>query len=169
MQQSLEQFVDAVAARGSWVGGGGVAAVSAALAAALLEKLAHRPTLNRRLRRLRTECLFLGRRDGQVFAEVIAATRRNDRRAFVRCLKAATAVPQTVFEHAQTVQAACRAVQRSIKPRFRSDLRCAMALARAAALGAGALIQTNLAWLDEPAYAAQVRRRLRRAAGRHVR
>lgn len=165
MRQSLEQFANDVAAHGSWTGGGSVAAASAALAAALLEKLVHEPALIRRLRRVRAECLALSRRDGEVFSRVIEAMRRRDRRRFQRCLKTAIDVPRAVAEHAYGVAAACERAQRRLKPRFRSDLHCAKALARAAALGAQAMIRTNLAWLQDPAYAAAVRRRLRMAAG----
>ena len=160
MHGSLEQFLDQVARRGSWSGGGSVAALSAALAAALLEKLIHDPRAARRLRRIRQECVRLIRRDAETFARVIRATQRKHRQAFVRSLKAANEVPCRVFEHAQAVQSACRVAQRSVKPRFQSDLRCAMAVALAAGESARTLIYTNLAWLGDRAYAKRIRRRL---------
>ena len=169
MQGSLEQFLEQVARRGSWVGGGSVAALSAALAAALLEKLVHGPRTASRLRRVRRECVALIRRDAELFARVVRATRTKNRRAFERSLKAATDVPCRVFERAQAVQAACRAAQRAVKPQFQSDLRCAMALALAAAESARTLIHTNLAWLDDQAYARATRRRLQTASQRHGR
>ena len=169
MPGSLEQFLDQVARRGSWMGGGSVAALSAALAAALLEKLVHDPGTARRLRRIRQECVRLIRRDAETFARVILATQRKQRQAFARALKAATEVPCRVFEHAQAVQTICRAVQRSVKPRFQSDLRCAMAVALAAAESARTLIFTNVAWLDEPAYTRQIKRQLQSMTSRHAR
>ena len=145
------------------MGGGSVAALSVALAAALLEKLVHDPRVARRLRRIRRESVRLIRRDAEMFARAIQATQRKHRQAFVRSLKAATEVPCRVFEHAQAVQSACRVAQRSVKPRFQSDLRCAMAVALAAGESARTLISTNLAWLDDRAYTRRMRRRLSNA------
>jgi formiminotetrahydrofolate cyclodeaminase len=163
LEVSLTAFLDQLARRGSWFGGGSAAALSAALAAALLEKLALDPQGARRLRRIRRECLELVERDAATFASVIHATRAKDRQAFRRMLKTATDVPCRVFEHAKDVQVACRQAQRVIKPRFQSDLRCALAVALAAAESARTLIYTNLAWLDDPAYTKTVQRRLARA------
>ena len=160
MHGSLEQFLEQVARRGSWVGGGSVSALSAALAAALLEKLIADPRQARHLRQLRRACVGLIQRDATAFARVIQATRAKNRQAFHRSLKAATNVPCQVFAHAQAIQAACRKAQRAIKPRFQSDLRCAMALALAAAESARTLIHTNLHWLNDRAYARTVWRRL---------
>jgi formiminotetrahydrofolate cyclodeaminase len=143
-----------------------VAALAAALSAALLEKLVHRSALIARLRRVRRECEALIQRDAELFARVIQATRQPDRRSFRRALRAATDVPCRVFEDALIIQRACRAARQAVKPRFQSDLRCAMAVALAAAESARTLIQTNLAWLDDPAYARGVRRRLQSASRR---
>jgi formiminotetrahydrofolate cyclodeaminase len=99
-------------------------------------------------------------RDAEAFARVIRAIRSGDPRAFHRTLTAATEIPVRVFEGAEVVQAMCRAAQRSVKPRFQSDLRCAMAVALAAAESARTLIQTNLEWLDDPAYSRRIRHRL---------
>ena len=139
--------------------------MSAALSAALLEKLVVRPSLARQLRRIRRSCVALIPKDAERFSRVIQAMRRSDRRVFRQRLKAATEVPWQVFAHAQAVQSACRAAQRSIKPRFRSDLRCVVALARAASQSAHALIETNLQWLDDPVYRRRIRSRLRSSAG----
>lgn len=167
MQGSLEQFLEQVARRGSWIGGGSVAALSAALAAALLEKLFARPREAQALREIRRRCLPLIRLDAERFARVIQATRGGNRRAFRLALKSATDVPSQVFEHAQAIQAACRRAQRSVKPQFQSDLRCAMAVALAAGESARTLILTNLAWLNDPSHAKRVQRRLH-AAQRHA-
>ena len=169
MQGSLDEFLEQVARRGSWVGGGSVAALSAALAAALLEKLVVRPVASRALRRRRAECVRLIERDAATFAAVIQATRHHHRRGFQRSLKVATEVPCRVFEHAQVIQAACRMATRTVKPRFQSDLRCAMALALAAGESARTLIETNLAWLNDPRYAKTIRNRLQQASRANVR
>lgn len=164
MQDSVEQFLDQVAQRGSWLGGGSVAAFSAALAAALLEKLVVNPRTVRRLRAARRECLRLIERDARLFARVIQATRASNQQAFRRALQYATEVPCRVFEHAHAIQHECREARRSVKPRFQSDLQCASAVASAAAISARTLIQTNLAWLNDRAYSRRMRRRLQSAA-----
>ncbi len=163
MRQSLEQFLDRLAHRGSWVGGGSVAALSAALACALLQKLVHHASTVRRLRAIRRSCLELMEQDARTFARVIQTTHTRKRAAFTRALKGAIEIPCQIFEHAQTVQAACRREQRSVKPQLQSDLRCAMALAMAARESARTLIETNLAWLHDPTHTRAIRRRLQRA------
>ena|GEM_PF-2357154 len=168
MRRSLNDFLEQVARRGSWVGGGGVAALSAALSAALLEKLVTRPALGQKLRRLRGICLALIDADADTFSRVIQAMRRNDQPGFRRALKRATDVPCQVFESAAAVQAACRAARRAINPRFQSDLRCAEALAGASCVAARALIHTNLVWLKDPAYARVTQRRLAAAMRRVI-
>lgn len=168
MQGSVEQFLNQVARRGSWLGGGSVAAFSAALSAALLEKLVHQPSVTRQLHRIRRECLRLVQEDADTFARVIQATRTSDRQAFRRSLQAAIGVPCRVFAHAQTLQAVCRRATRSVNARFHSDLRCAGALAEAAGTASRAFIETNLAWLGDRAYARTVRARLRSARSAHA-
>ncbi len=169
LQGSLNDFLEQVARRGSWVGGGSVAALAAALAAALLEKLMVHPGTVRTLRRRRLECVRLIQRDATTFAAVIQATRPHRRQQFQRNLKVATEVPCRVFEHAQAIQTACRLATRTVKPRFQSDLRCAMALALAAGESARTLIETNLVWLGDSRYTKTVHNRLQRAARANVR
>ena len=155
LRHSIEPFLDEVARRGSRLGGGSVAALSAALSAALLEKLTVRPPQRRALQRIRRASTRLIRRDAETFARAVEAMRSDDPAAFRVSLRAATAVQETVRRHARTVETACRAAQRAIAPRFQSDLRCAAALAAAAQRSARALIRANRAWL------AQSRRRSR--------
>ena len=162
MHGSVEQFLNQVARQGSWVGGGSVAAFSAALSAALLEKLIRTPATARRLHRIRRECLQLVQQDADSFARVIRATRTTNRQAFARSLKAAIDIPRRVHAYAKTLDTASRRARRWINPRFHSDLRCAEALASAAAQAAVAFIDTNLAWLGDPAYSRSVRRQLRK-------
>jgi formiminotetrahydrofolate cyclodeaminase len=169
VSDSIENFLDQVARKGSWVGGGSVAAFGAALSAALLQKLVHQSSTMRRLRVIRADCLRLMARDAKTFARVIAATRANRRGSFQRSLKAATEVPTRVAEQAGAIRLACRRAERLVKPKFRSDLRCARALADAADESARALIATNLAWLKDRRYANVIRRRLSAARRTHVR
>lgn len=161
--RSLDQFVSHIARRGSWFGGGSVAALCAALAAGLLEKIVAQAVPARALGRIRRECLGLIQRDADAFARVIRTTERKDQGAFRSSLKTAIDIPCRVFEHAERVQAACRAAQRTVKPQYQSDLRCALAVALAAAESARTLVNTNLAWLNDPAYTRQIERRLQTA------
>ena len=160
---SLDRFVSHIARRGSWFGGGSVAALCAALAAALLEKIVVEAVPARTLRRIRRECLGLIKKDADAFARVITTTQSKDRGAFRSSLKTAIDIPSRVFEHAERIQAVCRTAQRTVKPRYQSDLRCALAVALAAAESARTLVITNLAWLNDPATTRQIERRLQTA------
>ena len=144
---SVEQFLDDVACRGSWFGGGSVAALSAALSAALLEKLTTSGSQARLLRTIRRRCTQLIERDAKTFAQVIPALQLRRTGAFRQQLRAATAIQEQVFQHARMIQEAGRQSMRRVKPQFRSDLQCAIALAEAARQSASTLIRTNLAWL----------------------
>ena len=166
---SVDEFLEQVARRGSWVGGGSVAALSAALSAALLEKLVTRPRARRTLQQIRSVCVTLIDRDAETFSGVIQAMRRKNQAGFRQALRRATDVPQQVVVSAATVQAACRVARRTINPRFQSDLRCAEALAKASGVAARALIRTNLVWLKDPAYTRATRRRLAAAMRRAAR
>lgn len=164
MRVSIEQFLEQVARRGSCWGGGSVTAFNASLSAALLEKLLPLGPAARRLRRIRRGCLALIERDARAFAGVMRATRAGDRMVFRRSLKTATEIPCRVYEHAQILRALCRNARRRVRPRFRSDLRCAAAIASATDRSARALIQANLAWLRDRGYAERIHRRLKAAA-----
>lgn len=164
MSVSIEEFFHQIARRGSLFGGGSAAAMTAALSAALLEKLVTESRVSLRLRRIRRECLALAQRDAQVFGRVIAASRRSDRAVFARALKQAIDVPWQVLQRSRAVQSACAALRRRIHPRFQSDLRCASAMARAAQDSARVLILTNVSWLNDPAYSRAMRRRLAAAS-----
>jgi len=168
LEASLDNFLDQVAHRGSWKGGGSVAALSAALAAALLEKLVIDSSRSRRLRAIRRECVELIERDARLFARVIQATRAQDRQAFRRALRAATDVPRRVYRHAVHVQEQCRRARRVVKPRFQSDLRCAAAVAAAAAVSAHALIATNLAWLNDTPDSSRAQHRTKKPVRAHA-
>ena len=158
-----------MARRGSWFGGGSVSAFGAALAAALLEKLTAGARPARRLTRIRQQCLQLVWRDADVFSRVIEASRSGRRQAFAKTLKAATEIPCQIFAYAQTIRGLSAITARSIKPQFRSDVASVNGMALAAADGARALVETNLAWLNDPAYTRTIRRKLAAASVRHGR
>jgi len=173
---SLEQFLNQTAKRGSWYGGGSAAALTCAVSAALLEKLVSPVAGSRRgsapkpspvagsLRATRRQVAALVQRDAQAFARVIKAYYQQDKAAIRRSLKEATQIPLTIAQAAGRVLAVSRGVKAGIKPRYRSDLTCVEALAKAARTGAEAFVETNLAWLNEPRYTQQVRRQLARTA-----
>ena len=169
MRGSITQFLSQLARRGSWMGGGSATALSAAVAAALLQKLVQNRRTSRRLEDIRQECVELVEADAAVFARVIRATRSRRPEVFRRSLKQAIEIPYRVFVHAHTLQAMCRSAQRRIRPQFQSDLRCAQALAHAAAVAARGFMATNLAWLRDPDYTMTMRRRLRAATRSHGR
>jgi formiminotetrahydrofolate cyclodeaminase len=166
LSRSFEQLLDEIAHRGSWLGGGSVAAASLALAASLLEKLLPQPVGRRRMRRLRRECVRLIDGDARAFAQVIAATRQRDRTILRRRLKAATAIPLRIRRHAATAKHLCQAAGRSVPPRLQSDLRCVTALAQASAMAAGILAATNRAWLRQVRLRAARGQAGRRGGGR---
>jgi len=147
VSRSINQFLEQVARRGSWFGGGSVAALSTALSAALLEKLLAESTLRRELQHRRQACVRLIDEDATTFARAIAASRTKTPGRFQRALTQATRVQVHVAAHAKAVDAACRRAQRMVKPQLQSDLRCARGLAQAAAAAAHMLIETNRAWL----------------------
>ena len=164
MRISVEQFLDQTDTRGTWYGGGSAAALACALSAALLEKLAtHAPTA-RASRTIRRQCTQLIEEDARTFANVIHVMVRGDRAGTKRALKAATQVPWRVWAASQRLQPLARRIRRDIRPRFRVDLNCALALARASAASSSALVETNLAWLNDRAYTRQLRRRMARLA-----
>jgi formiminotetrahydrofolate cyclodeaminase len=145
---SIQDLLEEIARRGSWVGGGSVAALGAAASAALLEKLVATEAARRPLRRGRRQAVRVIQEDARVFARVIAATRRSNPQAFRTALQRATALQVSVLNVARDVQQKGRAVRRTIPPKFQSDLRCALALARAAETSAQGFIRANRVWLQ---------------------
>ena len=140
-----------------------MAALTTAFAAALVEKLTIRAAVARRLKRIRDDCVRLAAHDAEQFAQVVRALRTHRRSHLQQALRTATDIPCRVIEHARAIQTICRILSRSLKSQFRADLRCAQALARAAEVGADAMIRTNLSWLGDGTYAATIQRRLKRA------
>jgi formiminotetrahydrofolate cyclodeaminase len=169
---SLEQLLNQTATRGSWYGGGSVAAMACAASAALLEKLLNPVASSRAggavtphpasksMRAIRATTLRLIQRDAQAFSRVIKAYYQHDKAAIRRSLKEATEIPLTIALSARRVTATARQLKPQIKPRYRSDLTCVEALATAARTAAEAFVDTNLAWLNDAAYTARVRKQL---------
>lgn len=169
VSSSIRSVLDQIAAQGSWYGGGSAAALTCAVSAALLEKLLGPSCDIRRFRALRRRCTELIDADARTFAGVIKAYYQRDERAAKQRLKAAIRIPADVCLASQELLAQARASARLIKPRYRVDLRCAMELAKAAGFSSRALVETNLAWLDEPAFSARIRTELGRGRRSHAR
>ncbi len=168
LRGSVEDLLDQVARRGSWYGGGSVAALAAATAFALLEKLSLKASTLKKLKRLRKECLALVDKDAVSFARAINGMRLGRRSVFVSRLKVATEVPYRVLSNAYTIKAVGKVYQKTIKPQFQSDVRCALTLAQAAADSAETFIETNCAWLKEHAYTTGMHKRVHRAKRSHA-
>jgi formiminotetrahydrofolate cyclodeaminase len=168
MTWTVDRMLAQVARRGSWYGGGSVAALCVALAAALLEKLIVRRPALRRLHAIRARAASFIEEDARRFARVIQCTRLGHRGRFREALKSATDIPCRIFEDAQVIQAECRRAQRDVKPQFQSDLRCALAVALAGAESARTLIETNLAWLGDDTNATRISKQLRTAGLRRA-
>jgi len=162
VQTSVDQFLDQTARRGTWYGGGSAAALSCALAAALLEKLASRSTAARPLRAMRTRCVGLVGQDAAAFSRVIRAKARRNRLAVQRALRAAIEIPAEVYASSQQLLKAASQIKQTIHPSYQVDLTCAVALAKASGQAARALVITNLAWLGDRAYSRQLHRKLSR-------
>ena len=156
MKQLLEQTAD----RRSSYGGGSAAALSCALAAALVEKLASQPSRARggqagrtgsaaTARSLRACCARLIEADAKAFARVVRAGARQDRNTLRRALTVATDIPCQVGECAQQVLSIARRIRARVSPRYRVDLRCAEALAAAAKQSAQALAAANRVWMRQ--------------------
>jgi formiminotetrahydrofolate cyclodeaminase len=157
---SLDDLLNHTAKRGTWYGGGSAAALACALAAALLEKLCRTPRQARAIRAVRLRATKLIEGDARAFAEVIRAQAGGNRRAAARKLRAATKIPATVYRSAHELLALSQPIARMINPKYQSDLRCARAIAQAAAESAKALITTNLDWLGDAEYSRQMRKQL---------
>ena len=146
---SVRQLLEQTADRRSSCGGGSAAALACALAAALVEKLAHRTGSALTARKLRACCASLIEADAKAFARVVRAGARQDRQALRRALRAATDIPCQVGECAQQVRSIARRIRARVSPKYRVDLDCAQALATAAKQSAQALVAANRAWMRQ--------------------
>ena len=169
VSSSVRPILDAIAKQGSWYGGGSAAALACAMSAALLEKLLSSSRDVRRFRALRHRCAVLIETDARTFSKVIEAYYRRNPRAAKARLKAAILIPAEVCEASRELLGQARASAHLIKPRYRVDLRCAIELAKAAHASALALVETNLVWLDEPAFSTRIRAQLGRGRRSHAR
>jgi formiminotetrahydrofolate cyclodeaminase len=137
---TVQGFQDGVAARTPAPGGGAVAAMTAASAAALVAMAARfsdQPA--DRADELRTRLTSLADEDAAAYSAVLAAPR--DRRA--EAMVAATEVPREVAALATEVVGLANGLAASGNPNLLGDARVAEELAGAAARAAAVLVEIN--------------------------
>jgi methenyltetrahydrofolate cyclohydrolase len=142
--QSLEDLLDAVAEDTPAPGGGSSAAVTAALAAALVEMAARLGSADEAADRagaLRAEALRLADEELTSYAPVLEAATPADR---TTALDAASEPPAQVAETSAAVAELGVEVARASSPAVRGDALTGVVLAEAAAAAAGRLVETNL-------------------------
>ncbi len=161
-KQSLEDFLDAVAAKTPAPGGGTSAAVTAALAAALVEmsaRLASEDEAAKRASALRAQALRLGEEELSSYAPVLEAQTEADR---VTALDGASEAPAQIAETAAEVAELGVKVAASSSEAVRGDALTGVTLAEAAAAAAARLVEINVR--SGPAFE-RAREAAERAAG----
>ena len=151
LEQPLAGFLDSVASGEPAPGGGSVAAVAVALAAALSSMaarlsenhLADAAGLTKRAERLRRRVALLAREDANAYRRVLDAMRARD--GNVRgVLSDAADVPLDVAEAGADVAEVAVRLARGGNPNLRGDAICAALLAEAGARAGAALAEINL-------------------------
>lgn len=155
---TIETFLDSLEAPAPSPCGGTAAAVSAAMAAALVTMVGHGsrswpegPSIAATAKALRARLTTLGEDDAAAFAKVLAATReqagtREQRDAAIAtALIAAAEVPLQIGEAAADVAELAKLAAIEGAPRLRPDAAAAAAMAEAAVRAATHLVEINLA------------------------
>ena len=157
---SLEGFLELAASREPAPGGGAVAAVAVALAAALssmaarfsTDHLAEAPALAERAERLRAEVMPLARADAAAYGRVLEAYRASSdgddkekrRRKIREALSGAAEVPLSIAEiGAEVARIATRLVEEG-NPNLRGDGVAALEFAAAGVRAAAKLVELNV-------------------------
>ena len=187
VDKSVRQLLDAFAAPTPTPGGGSAAALTGALAAALLEMVASMPKTKNgtpedraaldaalpELKALRTALTGLVDRDSASYDAVVAAYKlpkttdaeKAARKAAVRAaMRGATDVPLETARASLAVARLARVVAEHGNPNAKSDASVALGLAVQAASGARANVEINLDSVGDADYAAAVRAELERMA-----
>ena len=187
VDKSVRQLLDAFAAPTPTPGGGSAAALTGALAAALLEMVASMPKTKNgtpedraaldaalpELKALRTALTGLVDRDSASYDAVVAAYKlpkttddeKAVRKAAVReAMRGATDVPLETARASLAVARLARVVAEHGNPNAESDASVALGLAVQAASGARANVEINLDSVGDADYAAAVRAELERMA-----
>lgn len=181
---SLDGFLDAVASSSPAPGGGTVAAVTGAMAAALAAMVARLTTGRKKYAAvdaefrgliasaedLRSRLMALGREDASAYEKVMAAysipkEREAERRAAIQAaMLEAAAVPLRTLEAAREVAQLCVRGAEAGNSNARSDAGVGALLAGAAARGAYFNVMVNVGSLPEPAAGAALADRARELA-----
>jgi methenyltetrahydrofolate cyclohydrolase len=143
-EESLESFLESVAEDTPAPGGGTSSAVTAALAAALVEmaaRLAPDEEAANAARGFRAEALRLAEEELTSYAPVLEAETPADR---ATALDAASEPPAQIAETAAAVAELGVKVAGSSSPAVRGDALTGVVLAEAAAAAAARLVQTNI-------------------------
>ena len=143
-EQSLEEFLDSVGEDTPAPGGGTSSAVTAALAAALVEmsgRLASDDEAAEAAKAMRTEALRLAEAELTSYAAVLEAETPADR---TTALDAASEPPAQIAETAASVAELGVKVARSSSAAVRGDALTGVILAESAAAAAARLVETNI-------------------------
>ena len=170
---TLEEYLEAVAARTPAPGGGASAAVACALAAALTAmaaRFAERDPEIERADALRAEALQLAEADLEAYAPVLEALRRpaddpGRDAALAAASSAAADVPLRIAVLAAETAALARALAEQGRPGLRGDALAGADLAAGAARAAARLVEINLSEAPGDPRLAAARSALGRAAG----
>jgi len=142
---TIEEFLEEVAARKPVPGGGSVAALSGALAAALVSMAAQfsrNEGFSERARTLMSTLTQLIDRDAEAFAS--------------RDLKEATRVPLQTAKHGYAVLKLADALMENCNPRVITDIGVAAKMAEAAVEGAMMNVEVNLASIGDEDYKREI-------------
>jgi formiminotetrahydrofolate cyclodeaminase len=153
LEKTLTSFLEAVAARTSAPGGGAVAAVATAIAAALVEMAAQFSNKHwddadaaaARARELRERAAPLAQADADAYEAVIAA---RGEPGYDEALSRAADVPLAIVEAAADVAELAAELAAQGNPNLRGDAVTAALLAEASARAAANLVEINLAERD---------------------
>ena len=143
-EQSLEEFLDSVGEDTPAPGGGTSSAITAALAAALVEmsaQLASDEDAAEAARGMRAEALRLAEEELTSYGPVLEAETPADR---TTALDAASEPPAQIAETAASVAELGVKVAGSSSPAVRGDALTGVVLAEAAATAAARLVETNI-------------------------
>ncbi len=147
--QKVEEFLEDLASAKPTPGGGAVAALTGATAAALVEMVVNLTrteeikNLGTKVRELRKKFLDLADQDVAAFDAVMGAYRSKDKKKIKKGLERAIAVPQQTKELACLVQKLARAMIEKGNKNAVSDAKTAMHLAEAAEKSAEENIRIN--------------------------
>jgi len=180
LRAGVEPFIEQLAAPTATPGGGSASAAAAAMAGGLANMVAamsrgkkayaqYEAQLSSALARLgtlREELKAAIDADAEAFTSVMnaykkakSADERSGAAMIDAALQQATSVPLGVAEKADEIARIAQSLQPITNPNMKSDLATAVALARAAATGALANVEINLASMKDQAFVRQIRER----------